>query len=898
LNRTFRSATDVTISSGTKLGRYEIRSQIGAGGMGEVYRARDEKLNRDVAIKVLPAALSQDVDRLLRFEQEAQAAGALNHPNILAVYDVGLHDGAPYIVSELLEGEELREQLNDGSLPQRKALDFAQQIAQGLAAAHERGITHRDLKPENLFVTTDGRVKILDFGLAKLRPLRNESVSSEIDTRRQITDPGTVMGTVGYMSPEQVRGHEADHRSDIFSFGSILYEMLAGQRAFRRDTMAETMTAILKEEPPELSETNAKISLPLEKIVRRCLEKKPERRFHSASDLAFAIESLSGTATSSGQTITMAALPALQPRTRERIVWIALTATVLIASAATIFYFRRSPSESSNAVRFFITAPEKSSFSRTDAPVSPDGRHLAFVATTADGKQLLWVRSLDALSAQALPGTEGAINPFWSPDSRSLGFFADGKLKKIEAAGGPPLTLCDAPNGRGGTWNRDGVILFTPNTTAPLYRVSASGGVATTVTKLDEGGRGRQEQSHRWPAFLPDGNHFLYLGHGIHLASLDSPEDKLLLQGVSNTVYAQGHLFFVRDGTLMAQSFDTKRLEMAGDAIPIAEQVQMGGGGGKGAFSVSEQGILAYQTADASSGSQLTWFDRSGKQTGVLGDLANYASLQLSPDGKRVAVQISGRHPDIWLYDIARGIRMRFTVDPSAATEAVWSPDGNRLVFNSSRKDRLDLYQKAADGTGSDELLVESDVDKYPTSWSRDGQFVLYNTTFDVPKTKTDLWVLPLSGDRKPFPFLQTEFNETRGQFSPDGRWVVYTSDESGKDEVYVAPFPGPGGKRQISTAGGTFPRWRRDGKEIFYLSPDNKLMAAEVNGQGTTLQVGAARVLFDARPGALTLTPLTFGYQYDVTADGQRFLVNTLVEQKASSPITVVINWTAGLKK
>jgi serine/threonine protein kinase/Tol biopolymer transport system component len=884
------------IPTGTVLGRYEIRSQLGAGGMGEVYRARDEKLNRDVAVKVLPAALSHDGDRLRRFEQEAQAAGALNHPNILAVYDVGTHDGAPYIVSELLEGEELRDQLNTSPLPQRKALDYAQQIAQGLAAAHERGITHRDLKPENLFVTTDGRVKILDFGLAKLRPRRSESVSSEIDTRKQITDPGTVMGTVGYMSPEQVRGHEADHRSDIFSFGSILYEMLSGQRAFRRDTMAETMTAILKEEPPELSETNAKISLPLEKIVRRCLEKKPERRFHSASDLAFAIESIAGTPTSSGQTETMTALPALRLRTRERIAWL-LAGVLLVAPLALAFlYFRRTPTESSDAVRFFITAPEKSSFSAAAAgvAVSPDGRHLAFVATTADGKRLLWVRSLDALSARALPGTEDAINPFWSPDSRSLGFFADGKLKKIEAAGGPTLTLGDAPNGRGGTWNRDGVILFTPNTTAPLYRISASGGVASAVTKLDEGARRRQDRSHRWPSFLPDGNHFLYVGVGIRVASLDSPEGKLLpLNPGSNAVYAQGHLLFMRERTLMAQPFDVKRLETTGDAIPIAEQVQVGGGGAKGAFSVSEQGVLTYQTGAAESGSQLTWFDRSGKQTGVLGDLANYASLHFSPDGKRAAVSIGGRNGDIWLYDVARGLRTRLTFDPEAQHDVIWAPDGNRLVFNSTRKGRLDLYQKGADGSGSEEMLVESDVDKYPNSWSRDGRFVLYSTAFDVPKTKTDLWVLPLSGDRKPFPFLQTEFNETRGQFSPDGSWIAYQSDESGRDEVYVASFPGPGGKRQISTVGGSFPRWRSDGKEIFYLSPDNKLMGVEINHQGATLDIGAARVLFDVRPG----NPIS-GYQYDVTSDGQHFLVNTSLEQKVSSPITVVINWMAGLKK
>ena len=888
-----------TISPDTVIGQYRVISKIGEGGMGEVYRARDTKLGRDVAIKVLPAAFSADAERLRRFEQEAQAAGALNHPNILVIFHIGTHDGAPYIVSELLEGETLRERMGAHAssvpLPQRKAIDYALQIAHGLAAAHAKGIVHRDLKPENLFVTNDGRVKILDFGLAKLTGTGDGTQSqTEVPTRRVDTDPGMVMGTMGYMSPEQLKGQPADHRSDIFSFGAILYEMLSGKRAFRGDSMAETMSAILREDPPDLSETNKTVSPALERVVHHCLEKNPEERFHSARDLAFAIESLSGAATSSGQTMTMATLPALRPRTRERIAWIASTVVLLIAALALAFlYFRRTPTESLNAVRFFITEPEKSNFSSIQVPISPDGRHLAFVATTADGKQLLWVRSLDALSARALPGTEGAINPFWSPDSRSLGFFAGGKLKKIEAAGGPPLTLCDAPNGRGGTWNRDGVILFSPNTTAPLYRVSASGGVASAVTKLDEGARRRQERSHRWPSFLPDGNHFLYLGVGIRVASLDAPEGKLLLQADSNAVYSQGYLLFMRERTLMAQPFDTKRLEMAGDAVPIAEQVQVGGGGGKGGFSVSEQGILAYRTGDVGSGSQITWFDRSGKQTGVLGDLANYASIHFSPDRKRVAVSIAGSNGDIWLYELARGLRTRLTFDPEAQHDVIWSPDGNRLVFNSSRKGRLDLYQKAADGTGSEELLVESDVDKYPNSWSPDGRFLVYSTTFDVPKTGTDLWVLPVSGDRKPFPFLQTEFNESRGQFSPDGRWIAYQSDESGRDEVYVTLFPGPGGKRQISTAGGTFPRWRSDGKEIFYLSPDNKLMVVEVKGQGSNLEVGAARALFDVRPGNTTS-----GYQYDVTADGQRFLVNTSVEQKASSPITVVINWTAGLKK
>ena len=613
------------IDAGTHLGRYEIRSQIGAGGMGEVYRARDEKLNRDVAIKVLPSALSQDADRLRRFEQEAQAAGALNHPNILAVYDVGMHDSAPYIVSELLEGEELREQLNDGSLPQRKALDYAQQIAQGLAAAHERGITHRDLKPENLFVTTDGRVKILDFGLAKLRPLRNESVSSEIDTRKQITDPGTVMGTVGYMSPEQVRGHEADHRSDIFSFGSILYEMLAGQRAFRRETMAETMTAILKEEPPELSETNAKISLPLEKLVRRCLEKKPERRFHSAHDLAFAIESLSGTATSSGQTETIATLTTLSTRSRitKHLPWI-VAGSLFIALLAVLSFvissLRRAPVDM-RVTRVSVLPPEKSTVGTLT--VSPDGRRLAFIATDATGKRLLWVRPLDSLAAQPLAGTDNAIYPFWSPDSRFIGFFADRKLKKIEVAGGPPSTLCNALNGFGGAWNRDDVIIFAPDNRTGLSRVSAAGGEPSPVTTLDSS---RQESTHRFPQFLPDGRHFLYFARSIqpensaiYVSSIDQPQAKRIISTDTNVAYAPpGYLLFTRYTALMAQAFDVASLALTGAPFPVAEQVGRLRSNGEAYFSVSETGVLVYQSGDAGK-TQLVWFDRSGKQLGAPG---------------------------------------------------------------------------------------------------------------------------------------------------------------------------------------------------------------------------------------------------------------------------------------
>ena len=882
----------MTIAAGTKLGRYEIRSKLGEGGMGEVYRAHDEKLNRDVAIKVLPVTLSQDAGRLRRFEQEAQAAGALNHPNILAVYDVGTHDGAPYIVSELLEGEELREQLNDGSLPQRKALDYAQQIAQGLAAAHERGITHRDLKPENLFVTTDGRVKILDFGLAKLRPQRSESVSSEIDTRKQITDPGTVMGTVGYMSPEQVRGHEADHRSDIFSFGSILYEMLSGQRAFRRDTMAETMTAILKEEPPELSETNAKISLPLEKIVGRCLEKKPERRFHSAHDLAFAIESLSGTSTSSGQTLTALTARSTRSRITRHLPWIVagvLFIALLAALPFVISSLRRAPVDTP-VTRVSVLPQEKSRL--YTVTVSPDGRRLAFIATDATGKRLLWVRPLDSLAAQPLAGTDDANHPFWSPDSRFIGFFAAGKLKKIEVTGGSPSTLCNAPNGRGGDWNRDDVIIFAPDNRTGLSRVSAAGGEPSPVTTLDSS---RQESTHRFPRFLPDGRHFLYFARSgqpensaIYVSSLDQPQAKRIISTDTNVAYAPpGYLLFPREGTLMAQAFDVASLALTGAPFRVAEQVGYFRTNNEAYFSVSETGVLVYQSGGAGK-TQLVWFDRSGKQPSAPGPPGEYSFPALSPDEKRVAIGRSDAQTggfDIWLQDLARGIPSRFTFYPGSDVYPVWSPDGSRIVFGSSRDGAWSLYQKLSSGAGSEEAMLKSSDRIWPSDWSLDGRFILYTQT--SPNTLGDLWLIPLFGDRQPIPFLQTKFNERNGVFSPDGKWIAYQSDDSGSYQVWVQSFPA-GSKWQVSSEGGSLPRFRRDGKELFYLAANGKLMAVEVKANTSGLEFSAPKPLFETHQTD----------RYAVTANGQRFLFSKPVEESASAPITVILNWTAEAKR
>lgn len=901
----------MNLEKGSQVGNYAIIARIGAGGMGEVYRAHDSRLDREVAIKVLPADCANDPGRLRRFEQEARATSALNHPNILTIYDIGTHEGSPYIVAELLEGEELRARLNERALPVREAVELAKQITAGLAAAHAKGIVHRDLKPENLFVARDGHVKILDFGLAKLRPQGSHPVDSQVETKRQITDPGSVMGTAAYMSPEQVRGQEVDSRSDIFSFGIILYEMLSGRRPFSGSSAADVMSAILKEEPPELSEAKARVAPALEKIVRRCLEKKPEQRFHSAHDLGFALESV--TTTGSMPSDQPTPLPSeSQPvslksgvRNRERMAWAAGTALLLVGALALAYFGLMRTATGGDTTHSYILPPDKASFKSAglDAgpvSVSPDGRNLAFVATTQEGKSLLWVRPLSSLLAQAIAGTDGASFPFWSADSSSLGFFADGKLKKVAAAGGAVFALCDAPGGRGGSWNRDGVIIFAGDNMGPLRRVSSSGGAASEVTRLDSS---RGELAHRWPWFLPDGNHFFYVGatlsfnasekDAVYISSLDGEVPRVILHSGSNVAYANGYLLFVRQPSLMAQPFDVTKLVSTGDAFPIAEQVLYVPDSTSSVFSASENGVLAYQAGAVESGSRLTWYDRSGKQLGFLGDVARYAGPTLSPDGKRVAMDMSEPQTsniDIWLIDVARGLRTRFSFDRSIEISSVWSPDGSHLAYASNRKGHLDIYQKSTTGVGNEELLFESNFEKFPQSFSTDGRYLLYYAR-DNPKNQGDLWVLPMTGDRKPFPFSQTEFNEALCTFSPDGKWVAFESDDSGKSDIYIAPFPGPGGKRQVSASGGSQPKWRRDGMEIYFLAPDSKLLVAEVSGRGETLEIGQVRVLFQTQATGP-------GSQYAVTGDGQRFLVNSSVDQRAATPLTLVQNWTANLRR
>jgi serine/threonine protein kinase/Tol biopolymer transport system component len=848
-----------TFSPGSLLGPYAVESVLGEGGMGTVYKARDVRLGRLVAIKVCREQFSA------RFEQEARAISSLNQSNICTLYDVGPN----YLVMELVEGPTLAARIEQGPVPLDECLSIAGQIADAMEAAHERGIVHRDLKPKNIHLKPDGMVKVLDFGLAKLEAASLPAPSP--------TSTGTILGTASYMSPEQARGEAVDKRADIWAFGVILWEMLTGKRLYDGKTTSDILAAVMRDEP-DLTHVPAEVR----PLLKRCLEKDPRRRLRDIGDASWILE----------------ATPEATGVRRTKWVWVVPT-LLLAALAALALPYLRQPAQRPRVITTSIAPPENTLFDvdtvMNPPALSPDGREMVLGAQYPNGQNQLWVRRLDSATAVPLNGTEDGRFPFWAPDNRSVGFFAGGKLKRVDVAGGPAQVLADAPSPRGGSWSSKDVIVFAPKLNGPLQRVSANGGTPGPATILDGG----NDFSHGFPWFLPDGRHFLFADYRqpgmpevtLRIGVLDSAEVKTVGQTNSGAVFANGHLLYLRANTLMAQRFDISRLESSGDAAPLVDHVKHINilGEQAGVFSASSDGLLAYETAAEFDRQELTWFDRSGQQVGTLGSEASFHSVELSPDRRYAVVT---RDANIWIQDVARGLATRLTFNVLDIF-GIWSPDGKYAAYSSDRGvHNGDLYRKAADGSTSEELLYSDGAIKIPTSWSPDAKFLLF---FRIdPKTQRDLWLLPVGqgSGAKPILWLGTPFNESFAKFSPDGRWIIYQSDESGRNEIYVGAFPGPGGKRRPSTAGGTYPRWRADGKEVFYVAPNRMLVAAEISSQPGRIESGTSRLL------PITVAVINNSYTYDVSRDGQRFLVATPREQNSSVPLTLIQNWTALLNR
>ena len=904
----------MTLTSGARLGPYEVIGPLGAGGMGEVYLARDTRLGREVAIKVLPAHLSTNFDLKQRLEREAKAISSLNHPHICTLHDVGSQDGVDFLVMEHLEGETLADRLQRGTLPPDEALKIAIEIADALDKAHVRGIVHRDLKPANIMLTKHG-VKLMDFGLAKPLPGMAASVVAPMTPTTPtmsvaalsadaspLTQKGTVVGTFQYMAPEVLQGAEADGRADIFSFGCVLYEMFAGRRAFEGKSQFSVLGAILDHEPDRISTVRPSSPVRLDETVRRCLAKNPEQRYGCMHDVRIQLEGLAENAAQAG-----AAEPSAVQSSAlgSRIGWIVAGVAVLIALGIGAAYLFQTPRPIA-IVRSSILPPPGTSFvtmlpSSAPPAFSPDGSSLAFSARDEKGKVLLYVRRLASLVPQALPGTDDAIYPFWSPDSREIGFFADGKMKKISASGGPPQTICDAANARGGAWSTDGTIVFTPSTQNPLLSVSAAGGTPQPASTLN---LPQGENSHRWPFFLPDGKHFLFWSRTsrgphenmVYLGEVGSLQAKMLMKSDSMAVYASGHLLFLREQTLMAEPFNLSRLEVNGDPVPIADHVSMNGATARPLFSVSQTGALVYQSGDAQGDWSLLWTDRDGKQAGFATPPDRYVTPRLSPDGTHLAVMIFNGvfgTGDIWVFDLARGTKTRLTFGPANQSTPVWTPDGRTVVYQSAQSGVPHLYAKQADGSGSEKpVLATKDGMEYPDSFSPDGRYLVYERKLVNRDATYHLWVLPMFGDGEPFSVVQTAFEERDGEVSPVGKWMAYRNNESGRWEIFITAFPGGGAKWQVSTNGGSAPRWRKDGKELYFLDLSENIVAVEVNTSGNAVNLGVPHALFQA----LAIQP-EYG-PFDVTGDGKKFLLNSGDLKEGSAPFTLVQNWPAELKK
>jgi Tol biopolymer transport system component len=901
------------LEAGTRLGPYEIQASIGAGGMGEVYRARDTRLDRTVAIKILPPQFAGDPSLRERFDREARLISSLNHPHICALFDVGEQNGVAFLVVEHLEGETLATRLEKGKLPLEQALKVAVQLAGALDAAHRTGVVHRDVKPGNVMLTKAG-AKLLDFGLARSEPLLSGVHGSSLlpTTPAAVTAQGTILGTLQYMSPEQLDGSEADARSDIFAFGALVYEMVTGRKAFQGKTQASLIAAIMSADPPSMATLQPVAPAALDRVVRKCLAKDPDERWQSAKDLGDELNWI-GRAESTIEApgpARAAASGAPTRSSRETVLWIvaAILGVALVGAivAARAGYFAPR-AEMPLLYRSSLVLPQGASMEGV-APgrrvaISPDGRFVAFVAMASDRSRLLWLRKTDTGATSMLAGTDGANNPFWSPDSRFIGYVAQGKLKKIEASGGPPVTVANEATAVGGSWNRDDVIVYAARP-GPLFRVSASGGSPVAITTAEKG------TVHSDPWFLSDGRHFLYQvsqlstagdAAGVFVGPLDGQEKPKKLLGItSNAIASRGYLLFARDRTLMAQPFDEASLQLSGTPTVIGDDLEVGSLPVSASFSVSATDALVFRTGAAIVRTQLAWFTRAGARQETVSEVADQMSVELSADGSHVAVSglDSTRNTrDIWTVDMKRNLRTRFTFDAADEMSPVWSADGRDVFFGSRRRGRLDIYRKPASGAGAEtEVLTDNQNNLYPTSVSRDGKVLLFFTGNALSPTGNDIWVLPLTGDGKPRPLIQTEFNEYYPEISPDGRWVAYGANESGRNEVYVAPFPGPGGKWQVSQGGGNYPRWRGDSGELYFQSPDGPVMAATVDGRGTAFVVGEVKRLFEPRMRNVGFAGSN-AHNFAVSPDGQRFLVAITEDSAAEPPITFIANWTAALK-
>jgi eukaryotic-like serine/threonine-protein kinase len=881
----------MTLPTGTRLGPYEIQSPLGAGGMGEVYRARDTRLERTVAVKILPAQFSSDPVRKQRFEREAKTISSLNHPHICVLHDVGHQDGMDYLVMECVEGETLAKRLEKGPLPLDQVLKYGAQIADGLDKAHRSGVVHRDLKPGNIMLTPTG-AKLLDFGLAKPAAALASAATLTAVRTVPVTEEGTIVGTFQYMSPEQVQGKEVDGRSDIFSLGAVLYEMVTGKRAFEGKSQLSVASAILEKGPAPISALKPMTPPALDHAVKKCLAKLPDERWQSASDLASELKWISETGSQAG---VPASVPAGRRRW-ERASWLLAAAFFLVALAAGAALWNAN-NKRPRSMYFHTSVP----FPANDLALSPDGLMLAMVAYSAQvNNYMLWTHEIGGHRTNSLEGTQGATYPFWSPDGKFIGFFSDGKLKKVDVSGGQVQVLCDAPNGRGGTWNRDGVIVFTPDSQSKgLFRVSSSGGSPIEMTKLDAS---RFETSHRWPVFLPDGEHFIYLAanfsgqlenNAIFLGSLDSQERRLLVNTSANAAYAEpGYLLYLRDKTLVAQPFDRRRYVLSGEPHTLSDDVLYFPQVDRAVFSVSSGEVLVTQTGKGASISQLAWFDRSGKPAGTFGVPDVHSNVRLSPDGRRVATDQTvpnGRSNDIWIHEPAQALATtRLTFDPSFHWAPIWTPDGKQILFSSNRSVGFHLYLKNADGSGSEEDVADlGNVVGNPWDWSRDGKYVLV-------RKANELWYLSWPG-REAKPLSQAKWTVRNAQFSPDGRWMAYASNETGSWEIYVSPFLSGNGKWQVSSGGGQEPKWRQDGKELFYVSSEGKMMSVAVK-TGASFEPGSPVALFQThRRQPVSALDV---FSYDVSADGQKFLVITKVDEANAAPLSVLLNWASEMEK